>query len=196
MTVGLFGGSFNPPHLGHLVVAETLLEAFGLDRVVWMVAAKPPHKVGADLAPPGDRLALVRLAIAGNPAFEASDLELRRAAETGAPSYTVDTLRALHAAHPGTRWALLIGEDSYAGFPTWREPDAIASLADLVVFRRSGAGPLPDPGRFPARFAGAGRIDVSATELRARFREGRSVRYLVPDAVAEYVRAHGLYRTP
>jgi nicotinate-nucleotide adenylyltransferase len=191
---GLFGGAFDPPHVGHLVVAETLREALGLDRVVWMVAARPPHKQDRAVTPFAHRLAMVQAAIAGNPAFEASDLEARLLAATGQPSYTVETLRALHAAHPGVQWALLMGEDQYAAFETWRAPEEIARLADLVVYRRTGATAATDvQARFPARIVEAGRVDVSSTEIRARAAAGRSVRYLVPEAVRAYVAAHGLY---
>lgn len=193
--IGLFGGAFDPPHLGHLVVAETLREALGLTRVVWMPTARPPHKDARAITPFAHRLEMVRRAIAGNPAFEASDLEALRLAATGQPSYTVETLRALHALHPGTRWALLMGEDQYAAFGTWRAPEEIARLADLVVYRRTGAAPIADlQARFPARVAEAGRVDVSSSELRARVREGRSLRYLVAEAVCAYVAEQGLYR--
>lgn len=196
MRLGLFGGSFNPPHVGHLVIAEAMREAAGLDRIVWMPAARPPHKVGQDLAPPEARLALVRAAIAGNDAFDASDLELRRAADTGAPSYTVDTLRTLTDTYRGAAWHLLMGEDSYAALGTWREPDAIVALARLVVYRRAGAPPhdAAHAARFPAVWADAPRLDVSSTEVRARLAAGRTVRYLVPDAVRAALAAHGLYR--
>lgn len=196
MRLGLFGGSFNPPHVGHLALADAMREAAGLDRVVWMPAAKPPHKVGADLAPPEARLALVRAAVAGNDAFEASDLELRRAEATGAPSYTVDTLRQLTAERPEAAWHLLLGEDSYAALATWREPDAIAALARLVVVRRPGVAPhdAAHAARFPALWVDAPRLDVSSTEIRARIRAGQTVRYLVPDAVRAVVDGGGLYR--
>lgn len=194
MHVGLFGGSFNPPHLGHLVVAEALREACGLDRVIWMVAAQPPHKIGADLAPPEDRLEMTHRAIADNPRFVVSDLEVRRAAEKGGPSYTVDTLRQLTAALPSVRWSLLVGEDSLAAFHTWRAPDEILAMADLVVYRRPGVEGDDAPMRRFARVVDAGRLDVSSTDLRARLRAGRSTRYLLPDAVADYVAARGLYR--
>ena len=194
MRLGLFGGSFNPPHTGHLVVAEAMREAFALDRVVWMPAARPPHKTGADdaaaLAPPDARLALVRAAIAGNAGFDASDLELRRAKATGTPSFTVETLRALVAAYAGAEWHLILGEDSYAGLASWREPDEIARLARIVVYRRSGAPAHDDAhaARFPAAFADAPRLDISATDIRARLRERRSARYLIPDAALALAR--------
>lgn len=190
MHLGLFGGTFDPPHIGHLLVAEALREQFALDRVLWMVAASPPHKQGQVQTPAADRLALVEAAIADNPHFEASDLELRR----DGPSYTVDTLRALHAMYPGARWSLLVGADSLAGFPTWRAPDEIARLADLLVYARQGDEVVPVPPNVTARFCDAGRVDVSSTEVRAWLRAGRSVRYLVPEAVQAVIQARGLYR--
>ncbi len=187
MRLGLFGGSFNPPHVAHLAVAEAC--AAGLDRVLWMPAPDPPHK--APLSVSGaDRLALVRLAIAGNARFEASDLEFRRPG----PHYTVDTLRALRAEHPDL--ALVIGGDSLAAFSTWREPDAILELARLVVYRRPGSDFDGVPAHVMARTTvveGPG-LDLSATELRARLAAGLSARYLVPDEVLGYIAAHGLYR--
>ena len=196
MRLGLYGGSFNPPHVGHLVIAEAMREAAALDRVVWMPAARPPHKTGADLASPGARLDLVRAAIVGNDAFEASDLELRRAEATGAPSFTVETLRALTDAHPDAVWHLLLGEDSYAALASWREPDAVAALARLVVYRRPDTPPhdAAHAARFPALWADAPRLDVSSTDIRARLRAGHSVRYLVPDAVRVAIEAQSLYR--
>ncbi|HYE57118.1 MAG TPA: nicotinate-nucleotide adenylyltransferase, partial [Rhodothermales bacterium] len=189
---GLFGGAFDPPHLGHLIVAETIREVLGLERVVWMVAARPPHKLGRAVTDFEQRLAMVQAAIAGNPGFEVSDLEAQRFEATGQPSYTVDTLRALHAAQPDVRWALLMGEDQYAAFATWRDPNEITRMADLVVYRRTGATAAPEvQAHFAARIVEAGRVDVSSTELRARVREGRSLRYLVPEAVRAYVEAHG-----
>ena len=189
---GLFGGSFNPPHVGHLAVAEACGQALGLDRVVWMPAAAPPHKLGdAALAPAADRLALVRLAIAGNPRFHASDLELRRAAD-GRPSYTVDTLRALGA---DGDWALLVGGDSLAGFARWREPREILRRARLAAYRRPGAdlGDVPDWVLARTDFVDGPALDLSSTELRARAAAGRTVRYLVPDAVGEAIAERGLY---
>lgn len=188
MHFGFFGGTFDPPHIGHLIVAEALREQFALDRVVWMVAAAPPHKLDRAVTPADDRLALVRAAIAGNPHFEVSDLELRR----GGPSYTVDTLRALHKRHPDVRWSLLIGGDSFADFASWREPEEIARLAEIVVYHRSGFD-LPLETAFPARFVEAGRVDVSSTEIRARLRAGQSARYLVPDAVRVEIASRRLY---
>ncbi len=190
MHLGLFGGTFDPPHIGHLIVAEVLREAFRLDKVLWMVAATPPHKQDRRVTDAESRLALVEAAIAGNPHFEASRLELDREG----PSYTVDTLRRLHGLYPEAKWSLLVGADSLAGFPSWREPAEIARLADLVVYQRAGH-PAPSVlGGMAVRFADAGRVDVSSSEIRARLAAGRSVRYLVPEAVLRRIEAGGLYR--
>ena len=192
-SLALFGGSFNPPHVGHLAVAEACAEGAGLDRVVWVPAATPPHKQGRpDVAPAADRLALVRAAVAGNARFGVSDAEVERAGV----SYTVDTVRAVAERHPGADLALVLGGDSLAGFASWREPRAILDLARLVVYGRPGA----DPGAVPpwvldrvTRVEGP-LVDLSSTELRARIGAGRTVRYLVPDAVRAEIAARGLYR--
>jgi nicotinate-nucleotide adenylyltransferase len=199
--IGLFGGTFDPPHLGHLVLAEWARSALRLDRVVFMPAGAPPHKRGRALSDPAHRLAMTRLAVRGNPAFAVSPLEMRRAG----PSFTVDTLRTLGRRHPRSRLFLLMGADSLADFPTWHEPREIARLATLVVAARAAAGPAGR--RAPAhdrvqRGAAPGRVvmldnplvAISASALRARARAGRSLRYLVPDAVAAYVARHHLYR--
>ncbi len=190
MHFGLFGGTFDPPHLGHLIVAEAVREQCALDRVVWMPAAQPPHKTERAVTPAAVRLALVRAAIAGNPFFEASDLEMTRPG----PSYTVDTLRALHALHPGTRWSLVVGGDSLADFASWHLPDEIARLAGLVVFGRAGAAlPTGLPPHADVQHVRAGQVDVSSTDIRQRVAAGRSVRYLVPDAVRGEIARRGLY---
>ncbi len=188
--VGLFGGTFDPPHLGHLVLAEWARARLALDRVIFMPAGTPPHKRGRRLSAAAHRLAMTRLAARGNPAFEVSALEARRRG----PSFTVDTLQALRARHPGARLFLLLGADSLAEFATWREPAAIARLATLVVAAR--------PGPAPRALAGAPRVvrldnpvvGISSSALRARARAGRPLRYLVPDAVAAYAARHRLYR--
>jgi nicotinate-nucleotide adenylyltransferase len=179
--------------VAHLAVAEAAAEAAGLTRVLWMPAATPPHKQG-DLAVVSaeHRLAMTRLAVAGNARFDVSDAEVRR----GGVSYTVDTLRALRAAHPAADLVLLLGGDSLADFMTWREPEAILALARLVVYPRpgyAGAG-VPAPVLARTTFADAPLLDLSGTALRARLAAGRTVRYLVPDAVCDYIEAHGLYR--
>jgi nicotinate-nucleotide adenylyltransferase len=192
MRLGLFGGSFNPPHVGHLAVAEACAEAAALDRVLWVPAATPPHKRGDPaLAPAADRLALVRAAVEGNARFEASDLEVRR----GEVSFTVDTLRQLAAERPESELALIVGGDSAAAFATWRAPRAILALARLVVYARPGAdlGALPEWARERSTLVEGPLLDISSTALRARLAAGQTVRYLVPDAVRAEVERRGLY---
>ena len=186
--VGLFGGSFDPIHHGHLVVARVAAELLGLDEVRFVPAREQPFKAGRHSAPAEHRAAMVRLAIAGAPGFALETLELER---PGA-SYTVDTLRALRAREPGLELALLIGADAAADFPKWREAEAVAQLARIVVFGRAGAEPVTVPGAW--RTIDVPAIEVSATGIRRRVRKGLPIRYWVPDAVAEYVAAHGLYQ--
>lgn len=191
MTLGLFGGSFNPPHVAHLAVAEACADAAGLDRVLWMPVPDPPHKPGHGLAAPEHRLAMARLAVAGNARFEVSTAEFERPG----PHFTVDTLRALHERFPGADLALVVGGDSLAAFASWREPEAVLALARLVVYTRPGASLAGVSDAVLARTTvvdGPG-LDLSATGLRRRIAAGRSVRYLVPDAVVDYIAAHGLY---
>ncbi|NNF56623.1 MAG: nicotinate-nucleotide adenylyltransferase [Rhodothermaceae bacterium] len=192
-TLALFGGSFNPPHLAHLAVAEAVADAVGLDQVCWMPAATPPHKQDdPTLASAEHRLAMARLAVEGNPRFVVSDLELRR----GGTSYTVDTLRQLRAERPDTDLYLIVGGDSLVDFPTWREPEAILGLARLLVYQRPGSDEAAVAPAIRARttLVEAPLLDLSGTMLRARIAAGRTVRYLVPEAVRAYIEAHGLYR--
>jgi len=200
--IGLFGGTFDPPHFGHLVLAEWASVRLRLDRVVFVPAGTPPHKRGRQLTDAALRLALTRLAVRGNPAFTVSGFEARRAG----PSFTVDTLRHFGARQPGARLYLLMGADSLADFPNWHEPGEIARLATLVVAARPGpAASARDAGArsrsfVPARVRGRvvlldnPPVAISSSALRARARAGRSLRYLVPDAVAAFVARHGLYR--
>ena len=191
--IGVFGGSFDPPHFGHLAVAEWARTELALDEVVFVPAAAPPHKRRGTLSPVRDRVAMTRLAVRGNPAFRVSTLE----AERRGPSYTVDTVRELAAATPGARLHFLMGADMFATFDDWREPGAIAEHAVLVVASRPGAR-----ARRTSRWARRGRgvvwltnpvMAVSSSGLRARAAAGAGLRYLVPDAVARYVARHRLY---
>ena len=194
MRLGLFGGTFDPPHIGHLAVAEACREGAALDRVLWIPARVNPHKQGRDRTPGDVRLALVRAAIKGHPHFSASDVELRR---DGA-SYTVDTLRHLRDEHPDADLCWIVGGDSLASFASWREPREILRLARLVAYPRPGAdlGGVPPWVLARTTLVDAPRLEVSSTEVRARVADGRSVRYLVPEGVREIVRERGLYRTP
>ena len=191
MHIGLFGGSFNPPHLAHLIVAETVREACGLDQVLWMPNYQSPHKQGHQLASAAHRLAMTRLAVEEHPGFSVSALEVER----GGVSYTYDTILALQATHPDASFSLLIGGDSLRTFDTWHRPEEIAARAPLIVYERAGDVPTDRSARFAAgaRFVEAPLLGISGTDIRARRRAGRSIRYLVPEAVRAYIETHGLY---
>ncbi len=188
---GLFGGTFDPPHLGHLAVAEACADAAGLDRVVWMPAATSPHKRARAQTRPELRLAMVEAATQGNDRFETSDLEIQR----DGVSYTVDTVRQLARAGG---LALVIGGDSLASFETWRAPREIARLARLVVYRRPGdsvrLGSLPGWLAEAVTVVDGPPLDLSSTALRARVAAGQTVRYLVPDGVRAIIAQERLYR--
>ncbi len=184
----LFGGSFDPVHLGHLVVAEAAADALGA-RVRLMPAREQPFKRGAARATPAQRVEMLDLAVRGNPRLAVERIEL----DLPAPSYTVHTLRALAEREPGNRFTLLLGADAAAERPAWHEAGALPGLADIVVFGRPGCAIAPNlPIR---RVIEVPAIEISATDVRWRVAAGRSIRYLVPDAVREYIAAHGLYRT-
>ncbi|MEO5617171.1 MAG: nicotinate-nucleotide adenylyltransferase [Candidatus Eisenbacteria bacterium] len=190
--LGLFGGTFDPPHLGHLALAEWARDALKLDRVLFMPAARPPHKSGPALSGVSLRLAMTRLAVAGHRGFEVSRIE----AEREGPSFTVDTLKTLRARRPGARWFLLMGEDSLADLATWKQPGQIVRLATPVVAARPGAQARRSRLAFGRRVVWLDNpgIEVSSSAIRARARLGRSIRFLVPDAVAHYIERTGVYR--
>jgi len=196
--IGLFGGTFDPPHVGHLALAEWARTRLGLERVVFMPAGTPPHKLRRGLSPVQHRVAMTRLAVRGNRAFTVSTLEARRAG----PSFTVDTLAALARLHPGSRLYLLMGADSLDDFSTWHEPKRILDLATLVVARRKGAAAAVRHPRASGRRRLPGKVlwldnpplEVSSSALRVELRAHRSVRYLVAEAVERYAIRHRLYR--
>ena len=198
-SVGILGGTFDPIHHGHLAIGEEAREALGLERVLFVPSASPPHKPGRPVTAPEHRLAMVRLAVAGNPAFVADDVEVRR----GGASYTADTLEALRAAGLEDPW-LILSSEALAGFPAWRDPSRILELARLAVVPRGGhdhLGPAWLEERFPgtghrARFLSGPLLPISGSVVRRRAAAGRSVRYLVPDDVARYVADHDLYTGP
>lgn len=189
MTIGLFGGSFDPIHHGHLIVAQAVADALGLEEVRFVPAREQPFKAGQHLAPAERRALMVERAIQGEPRFRLERAELER----DGPSYTVDTLRQLRSREPGRRFALLIGADAARDFPKWREAATVAELAELVVFARAGT-PAPEL-PWPVRQVVVPAIEISATDIRRRVRQGQSIRYLVPDPVLEVIRSGGLYLT-
>lgn len=204
--VGILGGTFDPIHYGHLVVAQQVCEALRLDRVLFIPAALPPHKLDEEIAPAADRAAMVELAIAANPGFAMSAIELQRAG----PSYTVDTLAELVEEAARQRVArelyFILSSEALAGLGRWHEPERLLRLARLAVVQRPGA-PLPDMAQLgdmlPGGAASVDRVECvdtvplanSSSDVRARAISGRSIRYLVPPAVEAYIRDHRLYRS-
>jgi nicotinate-nucleotide adenylyltransferase len=188
--LGIFGGSFDPPHLGHLLPVLDAAESLGLDGVRFVPAAVQPFKVGRASASPEHRLAMTERLVAGVPGFSADPAEITRSGL----SFTVDTLASLSARNPGAELVLLLGADAYALFDQWRESERIRELATLAVLVRGGDG-MPDTGaRTGVRLLQTRRVDISSTELRARVADGRTIRGFVPDAVADYIAEHRLYR--
>ncbi len=188
--LGIFGGTFDPPHVGHLVAAVNVRYALGLDRVLLTVANQPWQKVGSrPLSPAEDRLAMVRAAVEGVDGLEASDLELRR----GGDSFTIDTVAALLDEDPSRELFVVVGQDAAAGMPSWERVDEIRSRARLVVVERPGVvGSLPDGWCFDR--VEVPRLEVSSTDLRARVADGRPLDYLLPEAAISCLRERRLYR--
>jgi nicotinate-nucleotide adenylyltransferase len=196
--LGILGGTFDPPHLAHLAIAEDAREALGLARVIFVPAGQPWQKADRPVTPGRIRLAMVERAIAGNPAFVLDAREVERPG----PSYTVDTIAAIAAAGaPPDPWFILSSE-ALAGFSTWREPERILALARLCVVPRE-PGPEAAIAGFLDRYPAAApriavldhpRLAISSTDIRARVHGGRSIRYLVPDGVADLIRVYALYR--
>lgn len=215
MKTGILGGTFNPPHLAHLRIAEEVLEACALDQVLFIPAGAPPHKATADDVPFAHRLEMVRLAIAGNPAFAVSNIEGLRPGK----SYSVHTLDILRAERPEDDFYFIIGMDSFRDLPLWKDYRRLFALTNLVVAARPGVA-VTDPltllpvairnefcydapsktlhhcGGCRIIFLEESFLDISSTRIRRLTAAGRSVRYLVPAAVADYIAIHSLYRGP
>jgi len=213
MRIGILGGTFNPVHLAHLRVAEELREVCALDKVMFLPAATPPHKSVAEEVPFAERLAMVEAAIADHPDFFASDLEGRRLGK----SFSVDTLEILRREQPQDEFFFLIGMDSFRDLPTWRDYRRLFSLANIVVAPRPGVSSKEPQELLPVAmrdqfcyddqsktwrhqggtsliFLAETYLDISSTRIRQLVAAGRSIRYLVPSAVAEHIRRRGFYR--
>jgi len=186
--IGLFGGSFDPIHVGHLIVGRAIAERLGLAELRFMPTGEQPLKRGRHVAEVGHRVAMVAAAVAGEAGLSVERIESDRPGV----SYTVDTLRALRAREPGQQFVVLLGADAAAELHQWREAEALAGLAQFVAFTRAGA---PRPSHPLLReVVDAPAVEISSTAIRQRVAAGRSIRYLVPDAVADYIAAQGLYR--
>ncbi len=201
MRLGLFGGSFDPVHYGHLVLAESCREQCGLDRVWFIPAAAPPHKLQRELSSPAHRVEMLRLAIGGHEGFELSTVEIDR----GGVSYTIDTIREIRRQQPHAELYLLMGADSLVDLPLWRHPGEICREAIPVAVRRAGS-PEPDFSLLNGvaddrRLEDVKRCQVemplvgfSSSEIRQRVQQGLSIRYHTPRAVEKYIETHSLYR--
>lgn len=199
MKIGILGGTFDPVHLGHLIIAEETLSALGLNRVIFVPAGDPWMKAGTPISSGPNRLAMVHAAVTGNPAFHVSPIELDRSG----PSYTVETLEELQADYGSqTEYFFIIGADALKDFGQWRNPERVLELCTLAVVGRPAQGTF-DLSLLESTLPGIRKrvvdvdgvdINVSATDIRGRVAEGRSIRYLVPSVVESYIREHGLYK--
>jgi nicotinate-nucleotide adenylyltransferase len=192
MRIGVFGGTFDPPHVGHLLLAADAREALRLDRLIFIPVYAQPFKMGTPpVASPQDRLEMVRLAVADDANYAVDEAEISRKGL----SYTVDTLEHLAGRFKGAELFLLMGQDVLAGFPKWRNPERIQELATLALMMRSGA---PDVGDWrnaeSAVMVSTRRVDVSSTEIRERRRAKKSIKGFVPESVERFIEARGLYR--
>ena len=192
MRIGVFGGTFDPPHIGHLLVANDAREALELDRLIFVPTGAQPFKVDTPPAASGqDRLEMVRLAVADDANYVVDDAEINRKGL----SFTVDTLEHLSERNPAARLFLLMGEDVLAGFEKWRSPARIRELATLVAVSRGGlAGSVADPAASAVLRVSTRRVDVSSTEIRERRRAGKSIKGFVPESVERFIDVRGLYR--
>jgi nicotinate-nucleotide adenylyltransferase len=201
MHVGIFGGTFDPVHFGHLIMAEQCREQAALDEVWFVPSARPPHKLEQPLTPFGQRVEMLTLALAGQPVFRVEEIEKDRPG----PSYTADTLDDLSRLHASNQWYLLIGSDTLFDLPTWHDPPRVIAKATLVVVARPNYSILsgvelakrlsvPDKNNLLLQVVQSPLIDLSSSDLRARVAKGKSVRYLLPRAVECYIQAKGLYQ--
>ncbi len=191
MKLGIYGGTFDPVHLGHLILAESVREQLALDEVWFVPAFQNPHKQEKETTPPKSRLEMLRFAISGNPQFRLCELEIKRKG----PSFTFETLQTIQQEHPDAEKYLLIGADSLTDFPNWREPETILSLANLVAVNRGRSQAMIPPQLDSSRIAllEMPAIDISATQIRQRCADGKSIRYLTPRSVELYIEANQLY---
>jgi len=197
MKICIFGGTFNPVHNGHLIMAQMALDKFRLDRMVFIPCYLPPHKGSREIAPAKDRLAMLRLAVQGNPRFSISDIEIRR----GGRSYSIDTVKELRErAKPADRFYFLIGSDSLRDFHSWVAADELLGLCDFIVVERPGLAVAqifrnsPRKKKQFTKIVSEFPVGISSSEIRRRARTGKPVRFLVPDRVERYITQKGLYR--
>ncbi len=184
--IGIFGGSFDPPHIGHLIIAELARTTMRLDKVIFLPANRPPHKLNRIVTGGKHRFAMTSLAVRGNPAFTVSDFEVRKKGI----SYTVGTAEETQRRYPRAKLYLIVGADNYKGFHNWRKPQDILAMTELLVYPRE-----KKTTRRASRvhILDAPLISISSSQIRRRVKAGLSIRYLVPDLVHRYIHLHRLY---
>ena len=192
MRIGIFGGTFNPPHIGHLIVIESVREQIQFDKIFVVPSAQTPNKPGTVLASAYDRLEMTRLAVEGNVHLTVSNTEIERKGI----SYTVDTVLAFSAQYPHANLSLIIGADNLRDFQSWKSPREILTRVDLIVMNRPGIATVDAKDEYArlSTLVNVPQIGISGTDIRRRVKMGRSIRYLVPPAVEEYILHHKLYR--
>jgi nicotinate-nucleotide adenylyltransferase len=190
--IGIFGGTFNPPHAGHLIVAETICEQLNLDKLFFVPSYISPHKKKGEDELAAHRVRMVRLAISSNPRFDFSDIEVKRRGT----SFTYETVKAFSRNYPVSKLFLIIGADNFSEFHTWKYPERIIDAASLVVMNRPFYRSKNGKKKFfqRARFITVPGIEISSTEIRSMVRQGKSIRYLVPQPVFRYIQRNRLYR--
>ena len=188
--IGIFGGTFDPIHMGHLIVASEVRERYSLEKVIFVPTARPPHKRCRLFASPQDRLKMVKLAVKSNPHFAVSEVEQKKEF-----SYTADTLEYFKRTHPGAKMYLIIGADNIVEIKDWHQPERIFKLAKVVAVRRPKYDLSPGEDRYPSHviFFPGPEIGISSTQIRKRIKSGKTFQYLVPERVAKYIVENGLY---
>jgi len=191
--LGILGGTFDPIHSGHLILAEQLKDELKLQKVIFIPSANPPHKENHPVSPAKDRLKMVKIAIQDNPDFLISDIELRR----GGKSYTIDTLTRLVKFYKDSELFFLLGSDAIDELPTWKEPDKIFQKVKVVIALRPGFDRINQKNRFVQKslVVPINGLNISSSQIRERIREGKSIRYLVPPGVEKFIRSKKLYRS-
>ena len=190
--IGILGGTFDPIHMGHLVLAEQVKEKLKLDQVIFIPCLRPPHKTRLKLSPPKDRFCMTQLALEGNPFFSVSDIELKRKGV----SYTVDTLRQLKNLYPDSKIYFLTGSDVLNEIHTWKDPEKIYRLVKVVIAKRPGFDEFDSENHFAKKslIVNITGVDVSSSEIREKVKKGQSIKYLVPFKVEEYIKRKKLYQ--
>lgn len=190
LRLGVLGGTFDPPHIGHLLAARHVQEALSLDEVLLVVANEPWQKVGSRVITPArDRLAMVEAAVDGRRSISASGIEIDR----GGPSYSIDTLGQLRRTHPDAELFLIVGSDAASGLHTWERSEELPGLATLVIVEREGTATAQIPPGWSIETVAIPRVDISSSDLRSRVATGRSLEWMVPDAVVDVISSRRLY---